>query len=114
MAAELVVGLVHHNQKAGFQQASNLGFSGDVAGGVVWGCEEHRLGLGGCRQGDGLNVYFKVVVPLDGYGFTPANPGGDGVHAKGGGRDDDVFAGANEHAHQQVNQFVGAIARHDV
>ena len=43
----------------------------------------------------------------------PANAGADLVHPEGGIRVDDLLTATDAHAHQQVYDFVGAVAGHD-
>ena len=70
--------------------------------------------LGGDRQAHGLDVQLEVLVPLDGNGLAASYLCGERVHAEGGRGDDYVVAGAHEHAQQQIDDLVSAIAGDDL
>ena len=113
LAAKLVVGLVDNDEDSGFKEATNLGLAGDVAAGVVGRGKEDGLGARGDGDADGFEVDFEVVVPGDGDGVASDDLGVEGVHSEGGGGQEDVVTGPDEHTEEHVDELVAAVAADD-
>ena len=113
-AAELVVRLVDDDHDAQIEELPDAVVGREVARGVVGVRQEEQLGPGPHGAPHGLDVHVERLAA--GHGDEPAvlYLHDDRVHAEGRREVDGLVAGAEEEAREQVDELVGAGARHEV
>ena len=107
MPAELVVGLVNHQQEVLLQQSQNDLLRHKVAGRIVGRGQEDglRARLNGILHR--AQVYVVPVVPRDGDQSPAVDLGAEGVHPEGWRAVDNPFLGLQCSSQQQVDKLVG-------